>query len=91
MPFYREVTRLLEVFRTTKEELSKDFLQFDTQIEGTSMNYELPEGNLLVLFLVSLQEETGIWQAWTTVRSALPGKEEYYRSLRGQRVEIVIA
>jgi hypothetical protein len=90
MPFDREQTKLLEVFITYKKDLSPEFLWYDTQIEGISGNYKLPDGKLLVLLLLSLQDDSLAWQPWTTVRRWTPEKEKYYRSIRGEMVEIVI-
>ena len=89
MPFDREKTQLLEVLIADKKELSKEFIRYDTHIDG-GREYNLPEGKLIVLLLFSLQEDSMAWELWTTVRRRTPEKEKYYRSLRGQNVEIVI-
>jgi len=89
MPFDREKTQLLEVLIADKKELSKEFIRHDTHIDESG-EYQLPEGKLIVLILLSLQEDSMAWEQWTTVRRWTPEKEKYYRSLRGQNVEIVI-
>ena len=77
-------TRVLEVFTTTKKDLSPGFIKFDTTILNSNEQYPLPDGKLLVIMLL-----TGTF-LWQTIRRATPEKERYYRSLRGQEVEIVI-
>lgn len=77
-------THILEIFTTTKEELSPGFIKFDTTILNSGKQYQLPPGKLLVIMLL-----TGTF-LWQTVRRYTPEKERYYRSLRGQEVEIVI-
>ena len=87
-------TRILEVFTTTKKDLSDDFIKFDTEIKTfqdpiseyiePKKYYPLPDGKLIVILLLTGNH------LWQTVRRATPEKEKYYRSLRGQEVEIVI-
>jgi len=90
MPFDIENTKILEVFITELKNLSPEFIEYDTQIEGKGGNYPLPKGKLIVLLLSSLQDDSMAWQQWTTIRRWTPDKEKYYRGIRGQRVEIVI-
>ncbi len=88
------VTTLLEVFLTSYEKLSTDFIAYDTKIlddDGEKGYYELPRGKLIVLLLST---EYGGWLAndvlWTTIRRYTPHKYAYYKALRGQQVKIVI-
>lgn len=75
---------LLEVLTTNRDDLCARFVAFDTQIDGGG-RYKLPNGKLLVLLL-----QTGDGALWTTIRRATPAKEEYYRSIRGDLVDIVV-
>lgn len=59
--------------------------------------YELPRGDILILILQATREiwdgERLIYQIsglFTTIRRWTPEKEKYYKSLRGQQVEIII-
>lgn len=84
MPMCLNGTRVLEVFTTTKKDLSPGFIAFDTTILGTNEQYPLPNGRLLVIMLLTGNH------LWQTIRRQTDAKEAYYRSLRGQEVEIVI-
>ena len=79
-------TVLLQVFKTTKNELSNAFAEYDTLYyeAGTKRYYPLQDGPLLVLVL-----KTGDW-VWTTIRKWDEAKERYYRGLQGQQVETAI-
>ena len=65
------------------DDLTEDFIRKDTEIvDGTF--YKLPKTKLMILDL---------WTAgkyWTTVRPWNRQKEEYYQSLLGQEVRIVV-
>lgn len=76
-------TKLLEVLLTTKENLSQDFIQYDT-VTIHDDHYPLPSGRLIVLLLITDN------QLWTTIRRFTQDKYEYYRNLRGQMVNIEI-
>jgi len=109
MPFHKEDSfeaTLLDVFLAETSELSKQFIEYDTQysekdyvgvqsdlsgntfIPTKTKSYPLPNGKVLVLLLWSWGEISK--HVWTTIRRWTPEKEAYYRSIRGQTVEIVI-
>lgn len=92
MPWDTEHTKLLEVLKVNDlKDLHPEFLKYDTSIEGKDESYPLQKNTpLLILLLHSLQDESMSWELWTTVRRWTNDKESYYRSLRGQEVEIVI-
>ncbi len=95
MPFIQngDKTVLLEVFNTRKEDLSYFFIDYDTKVRGENVYYALPDGELLVLFLRTSHYYPGLpdaYTVWTTVRRRAPEKEAYYRSLRGQEIEVVM-
>lgn len=77
-------TRLIQVLKTNKSELSPEFIEYDARHQNGL--YPIPDGDLLVLFLLSDTPETR--QLWTTVRSWTPDKERYYRGLTGQYLRI---
>ena len=76
---------LLEVLSANSVDLSEIFTLYDTKIKGKEDFYKLPRGKLLILLLLSGN------RLWTTIRRQTDEKEVYYRSLRGQQVEIVIS
>ena len=80
---FKDTAILLEIFLTTKAELSPDFIIYDTTII-TGEQYSLPTGKLIVLLLQSYGE------VWTTCRRWTAEKEAYYRALRGQQVRIKV-
>jgi hypothetical protein len=80
-------TTLLEVFLTEKDELSPDFIVYDTEIRDGGF-YELPEGKLIVLLLCT--ESPIDNYLWTTVRRYVPSKYAYYKAMRGKHVQIEI-
>ena len=89
--------KLLGVFLTDKNELGKDFLQYDTfylDKENNEAHYPLPTAKLLVLLLQSKSETLQEEELWTTVRTKFGvkgiDKELYYRSHIGDIAEIVI-
>lgn len=74
---------LLAVLNTTKDQLKEEFIHYDT-LAVTGDKYELPEGRLMVLLLLSSE-------LWTTVRRWSPEKEKYYKSKIGEIFEIEIS
>ncbi len=83
--FSGDEVRLLEVFKTTFEELHEDFRFYDTMTHKFK-KYQLPKtGDALVLLLIFGTE------LFTTIRKYTPEKEEYYRSLRGTNLIVEIA
>lgn len=91
MPEDTNNTRLLEVFKTHYNNLSRHFVVYDT--EYLCGYYELPKTELLVLILISSEENAsgGLNEhLWTTIRRWTPEKEAYYRRMRGEIFDIVI-
>lgn len=90
MPADTGDTYLLEVLRTKRSDLHDIFVNYDTEYDKGW--YELPDGELIVLLLLSyVPNASGGNDAilWTTTRTWSPGKEKYYRALRGFPVKIV--
>ena len=87
-------TILLEVLTVEQKELSSGFVEYDTSYferlggELIKKNFPLPKGKVLILILNSPYAFKD--NLWTTIRRYTPEKEKYYRSIRGQKVEIVI-
>ena len=92
MPVSYNPTFLMDVLTTTTDQLSKEFISYDTtymDFKGLIpeiKNYMLPKGKIIILILLSDSTK----RLWTTIRRWTPEKEAYYRSIRGQQVEIVI-
>ena len=84
MPADTSDTQLLAVFRVDRTQLSDPFLEWDTRIVGGGHYQFPPADEYLVLLLLSGG------QLWTTVRTAKPGKEEYYRAQVGKHVKIKV-
>ncbi len=83
MPHHCKNARLLEVLNTTKEELSEEFIEYDTvTLKGD--NYPLPDGKLIVLLLWCNDE------LWTTIRRYTLEKDRYYKSMRGEIFKIEV-
>ena len=81
--------QLIGVFKTTKQELSKEFIEYDTkyfdnQSPTQYSYYPLPDGELFVLFLKSGT------MMWTTVRRFTPQKYGYYINNCGKTFEVKI-
>jgi len=84
MPDVVNSTKVLEVFIVNnKEELSNNFLEYDTKTTN-GLNYKLPSGKLIVVLLIS---KTVLW---TTIRSWTKEKEKYYRDMRGKFIPVRI-
>ena len=75
---------LLAVFFGDRNDLHKDFVEYDTEYweNGEKGNYPLPQGKLLILLL---KTDTILW---TTIRRWTPQKEKYYRSNVGEIFKI---
>ncbi len=96
MPAGYYLSKLLDVLPVKLEDLSQEFLKYDTFIEGDEY-YKLPKkGDYMILMLRStaIKDEAGNIiepsQLWTTIRRRTPAKEKYYRSLIGQVAECKI-
>lgn len=77
-------TKLLQVFPISFEDMSPDFIQYDTAIKGGG-NYELKPGNYLMLFLT-----TGRY-TWTTLRKFNQENYDYYTKNLGRFFKIEIS
>jgi hypothetical protein len=85
MLFDLKPTTLIQVLNVDRNQLSKEFLDYDdtyTGPDGKPAHFPVPDGPLLMLFL-----ETG-GVLWTTLRRSYPTKEKYYRDLVGKEVTI---
>jgi hypothetical protein len=78
MPEGWQLSRLLQVFQLDRQDLSHEFEMYDTHIEGGG-HYELPNGPLLVLLLLTEDKE----ELWTTIRRCTPSKLNWYKGLVG--------
>ena len=92
-----ESSKLLDVLPVCLEDLSPEFLRYDTSYldGGEEKQYQLPKsGNYMILLL---QANSGAGPIWTTIRSQWSkngglstrhaNKLEYYRSKRGEVFE----
>lgn len=75
------VSVLLEVINVNLEDLSKYFLDYDT--DGGA--YSLPKNGEYLLLI--FQGKSGIF---TTIRRRTPQKEQYYRSLIGAIFDVEV-
>ena len=88
MPYGFQESKLLDVLPIRLEDLSPDFLRYDTSYldGGEEKQYQLPKsGNYMILLL---QACSGAGPLWTTIRSQWPPEKlEYYRGKRGEVFE----
>ena len=88
MPYGFESSKLLDVLPIRLEDLSPEFLRYDTSYldGGEEKQYLLPKsGNYMILLL---QASSGAGPIWTTIRSRWPAnKLEYYKSHIGEVFE----
>ena len=93
MPRDYQHSKLLEVLPIKLEDLSLDFLLYDTSYNegGEEKQYALPKkGNYMILML---QAGSGNGELWTTIRSQwgkAGNKLEYYQGMVGEVVECQI-
>lgn len=82
-------TKLLAVIPCVHENLSDEFIEYDTKYEGG--NYQLPSGKMLLLLLATniLYTDYEI-VFWTTIRRWTPEKEKYYISHLGEQIKIEV-
>lgn len=92
MPEDLSINILLGMFITTRKDLGKFFVDYDTSWfdspkNGTSSKgkYPLPKGKLLVLLFGSGAKPI----LWTTIRRWTPMKEKYYKKAVDCEFEIV--
>ena len=88
MPYGFESSKLLDVLPVRLEDLSLDFILYDTSYldGGEEKLYALPaKGNYMILLL---QANSGAGPLWTTIRSQWPPeKMDYYKSHIGEVFE----
>lgn len=77
--------KLLQIFHTTYNELSTDFIKYDTTTTK-GKRYVLPKGKLMVLLFYYHEGGT----IFTTVRRWTQAKENYYQNLVGEGFKLVI-
>ncbi len=81
LPFNAE---LLQCFKIHYRDLSRDFKEYDTELNEFPYDYyKLPKTDLIVLLLRS-----GL-RIMTTIRRYTPEKWRYYKSLEGEPVRMV--
>jgi hypothetical protein len=88
MPFGFQSSKLLDVLPIRLEDLSLDFILYDTSYldGGEEKMYALPEKGAYMILL--LQANSGAGPIWTTIRSQWPPEKlEYYRSHIGEVFE----
>lgn len=92
MPFGFQESKLLDVLPVWLEDLSLDFILYDTSYldGGEEKLYALPAKGAYMILL--LQASSGAGPIWTTIRSQWPPEKlEYYRSHVGEVFECVIS
>lgn len=91
MPFGFESSKLLDVLPVRLEDLSLDFILYDTSYldGGEEKLYALPAKGAYMILL--LQANSGAGPIWTTIRSQWPPEKlEYYKSHIGEVFECKI-
>lgn len=82
-PVITDPTYITRVARCHYRDLSKIFIVQDTEtIEGEF--YPLPVTDLIIIYLYTEGHK------WQTIRRYTPAKYDYYRSLVGQEVKIIV-
>ena len=90
-PFGFQESKLLDVLPIRLEDLSQEFLRYDTSYldGGEEKQYVFPKSGAYMILL--LQASSGAGPMWTTIRSQWPPEKlEYYRSKRGEVFECKI-
>lgn len=90
-PFGFQESKLLDVLPVRLEDLSLDFILYDTSYldGGEEKLYALPAKGAYMILL--LQASSGAGPLWTTIRSQWPAsKLEYYKSHIGEVFECQI-
>ncbi len=81
---------LLDVIPTHIEKLSEQFIEYDasyTDNWGEEHMYQLPrKGPMLILLFHSPQDS----MLFTTIRTDIRNKKEYYRGLIGEEFDVII-
>lgn len=86
---YVNQAKLLQVFKCHYNDLSKDFLFYDSLYRKDARGYrlyEFPKDELIIL----LFQDTFDNDLFTTIRRYTPKKYEYYKSKTGEIFEIVV-
>lgn len=81
-------SKLIQLFIVNKANLSDEFKMYDTRYEMCGLKheyYQLPEGELIVLLLLTEANEL-----WTTIRRYTPRKYGYYQSHIGDEFDIIV-
>ena len=79
MPPKFQFSKLLQVLKSNYEELTPDFIRYDTKLRWKKGNAELPKsGKCLILLLAA---DSGNGALWTTVRSASDKYTEMIESI----------
>jgi len=87
MAIQTECAKLLQVFITDYANLSKDFIEYDTfYLDDGIKYYPLPKTKLIVLLFQDGDND----YLFTTVRRWTHGKEDYYRELMGEILEVEV-
>jgi hypothetical protein len=97
--FKLEKSRLIGVLKVNKSDLQQEFIDYDTSylVDGSNKlaKYELPGGELIILFLIPHYEIPGfeiehLDKLWTTIRRYTPQKFKYYTDSIGKVFNVVI-
>ena len=84
MPDLYSPSTLIQVFVTRFDELSPEFVEYDTRkTDGT--HYPLPQTDLIVLLLMGPSGDL-----WTTIRRYTNRKYDYYLSMVGKTFSIEV-
>jgi hypothetical protein len=85
MPLDWHKSKLLQVFKDFSEQLSDDFIHYDTE-QDDGDHYKLPRGPVIILLLQTIESK----QLWTTVRRHTDKKYAWYKSQEGQPMPTII-
>jgi hypothetical protein len=88
MAIQTECAKLLQVFVIEYSELSKQFIEYDTfYLDNGIEFYPLPKSKLLVLLFQDGDND----YVFTTIRRWTLKKEEYYKSLMGDILNVEVS
>lgn len=86
-------TEIFQIFVCDVKDLGERYIKWDTAYYGQHGKveyYPLPTGKVIVIYLMTSNEALEEAYTWQTIRRWTPKKEDYYRNLIGQEVEILI-
>lgn len=83
--FIKIKARILQIFKIHFNDLNERFIDYDCHIPYTNEYYDLPKADLIVILL-----EAGFNRVLTTIRRFTPQKWDYYKSIEGQEVNLVL-